>query len=70
MLSVSSASDTSSSSSVNGESFYLHNPQEVIYNRVKDLFDTQSSRQSSHNQQSMSALTGEFITILIRKFFY
>lgn len=60
-VSVSSASDSSSTSSVNGESFYLHNPQEVIYNRVKDLFDnSQSSRQSPHPQPPLSALTGKF----------
>ncbi|GAB0094028.1 uncharacterized protein DMENIID0001_092390 [Sergentomyia squamirostris] len=29
--------------SISGESFYLHDPQEVIYNRVKDLFDSDSS---------------------------
>ncbi|CAG9829148.1 unnamed protein product [Diabrotica balteata] len=38
-------------SSGNGESFYLHNPQEVIYNRVKDLFE------STQRQQGLSALT-------------
>ncbi|KAJ8956634.1 hypothetical protein NQ318_013988 [Aromia moschata] len=31
--------------------FYLHNPQDVIYNRVKDLFESSSQR------QSLSALT-------------
>lgn len=35
-----SSSSESSVSSTNGESFYLHNPQEVIYNRVKDLFES------------------------------
>lgn len=33
-----SSTPTSPSGSVSGESFYLHDPQEVIYNRVKDLF--------------------------------
>lgn len=28
--------------SISGESFYLHDPHEVIYNRVKDLFDSDS----------------------------
>lgn len=50
--SASSASETSSNESVNGESFYLHNPQEVIYNRVKDLFETPQ-------RQPLSALTGK-----------
>ena len=36
--------------SISGESFYLHDPQEVIYNRVKDLFDSDSS--SVHNSNS------------------
>ncbi|XP_074032071.1 espin protein forked isoform X2 [Leptinotarsa decemlineata] len=50
--SASSSSESSvSGGSVNGESFYLHNPQEVIYNRVKDLFETKEQR------QSLSALT-------------
>ncbi|XP_060522541.1 uncharacterized protein LOC132699708 isoform X2 [Cylas formicarius] len=44
--SASSCSETSSNDSINGESFYLHNPQQVIYNRVKDLFDTNGRRQS------------------------
>ncbi|XP_008197099.2 ankycorbin isoform X1 [Tribolium castaneum] len=48
--SASSASETSSNESVNGESFYLHNPQEVIYNRVKDLFE-------APQRQPLSALT-------------
>ncbi|XP_050498332.1 espin isoform X1 [Diabrotica virgifera virgifera] len=46
-----SSSSESSVSSGNGESFYLHNPQEVIYNRVKDLFE------STQRQQGLSALT-------------
>lgn len=53
-FSVSSGSDSSSSESVNGESFYLHNPQEVIYNRVKDLFEASSPK------QPLSALTGNY----------
>lgn len=52
-FSISNSSDSGSSSgSVHGESFFLHNPQEVMYNRVKDLFDTPSQR------QPLSALTG------------
>lgn len=40
--------------SVSGESFYLHDPQEVIYNRVKDLFDSDSggSHKDSSNESS------------------
>lgn len=41
--------------SVSGESFYLHDPQEVIYNRVKDLFDSDSGgshKESSSNESS------------------
>lgn len=48
--------------SISGESFYLHDPQEVIYNRVKDLFDSDSSSvnnnypnsSSSHNRNATS----------------
>ncbi|KAK9883837.1 hypothetical protein WA026_002033 [Henosepilachna vigintioctopunctata] len=49
--SPSSSSESCSSGSINGESFYLHNPQEVIYNRVKDLF------QEPKQKQPLSALT-------------
>ncbi|XP_058063385.1 AF4/FMR2 family member lilli [Anopheles bellator] len=35
-----SSTPTSPSGSISGESFFLHDPQDVIYNRVKDLFDT------------------------------
>lgn len=42
---------TSPNGSISGESFYLHDPQEVIYNRVKDLFDsdTASNKDGSSN---------------------
>lgn len=42
---------TSPNGSISGESFYLHDPQEVIYNRVKDLFDsdTASNKDGSTN---------------------
>ncbi|CAH1129258.1 unnamed protein product [Ceutorhynchus assimilis] len=50
-----SASTCSESSSVGSESFYLHNPNEVakeiVYNRVKDLFDANGG-----DQRSLSAL--------------
>jgi hypothetical protein len=53
LFSASSASESSSNESVNeSESFYLHDPQEVIYNRVKDLFEATPQR------QPLSALTG------------
>ncbi|XP_055389695.1 probable serine/threonine-protein kinase cdc7 isoform X2 [Condylostylus longicornis] len=35
--------------SISGESFFLHDPQEVIYNRVKDIFDSDcSSNKDGH----------------------
>lgn len=42
--------------SVSGESFYLHDPQEVIYNRVKDLFDSDSG--GSHKESSNESSSG------------
>lgn len=51
-----SSSPTSPNGSVSGESFYLHDPQEVIYNRVKDLFDSDSS--SIKDVPATNALTG------------
>lgn len=51
---------TSPSESVSGESFYLHDPQEVIYNRVKDLFDSDSgSNKNSTAMTRPNALTGK-----------
>lgn len=48
----------SPSGSVSSESFYLHNPQEVIYNRVKDLFDSDGSQKDgSVNGGHQNALT-------------
>lgn len=46
--------------SVSGESFYLHHPQEVIYNRVKDLFDSDSggSQKESSNCSSNGDTNG------------
>lgn len=43
--------------SVSGESFYLHHPQEVIYNRVKDLFDSDSG--GSHKESSNCSSNGD-----------
>lgn len=57
-----SLSPPSPTGSVSGESFFLHDPQEVIYNRVKDLFDSDgsnkddSSRKGGHHARAM---TGE-----------
>lgn len=42
-----SMSPRSPSGSISGESFFLHDPQEVIYNRVKDLFSNQSTSNNS-----------------------
>lgn len=57
IFSTSISSESSSSGSINGESFYLHNPQEVMYNRVKDLFESSTTRQP----QALSALTGKLL---------
>lgn len=50
---------TSPSGSISGESFYLHDPQEVIYNRVKDLFDsdTGSNKEGSNGSGHPNAMT-------------
>lgn len=47
----------SPSGSVSSESFYLHNPQEVIYNRVKDLFDSDGSLKDGSVNGNQNALT-------------
>lgn len=47
---------SSPNGSVSGESFYLHDPQEVIYNRVKDLFDSDSG--ASNKESSAGSLNG------------
>lgn len=56
-----STTPTSPSGSVSGESFYLHDPQEVIYNRVKDLFDSDcsSSTKESPTMNHPNAMTGK-----------
>lgn len=44
--------------SVSGESFYLHDPQEVIYNRVKDIFDSDTgSQKEGSNGMLPNAMT-------------
>ncbi|KAM7346367.1 uncharacterized protein ACRADG_006329 isoform 2-T2 [Cochliomyia hominivorax] len=53
----------SPSGSMSGDSFFLHDPQEVVYNRVRDLFDSDSSsvkhsnpqKQHHHQKQSPSS---------------
>ncbi|XP_044739006.1 espin [Chrysoperla carnea] len=50
--SSSAASTHSGSDSNSGESFYLHNPQEVIYNRVKDLFESSPIQNNSISSPS------------------
>ena len=56
-----SVTPTSPSGSVSGESFYLHDPQDVIYNRVKDLFDSDcsSSIKDVPTVNHPNALTGK-----------
>lgn len=46
------ATPPSPGGSISGESFYLHDPQEVIYNRVKDLFDSDGSQKDGSNNGS------------------
>lgn len=41
--------------SISGDSFYLHDPHEVIYNRVKDLFDSDSG---GSNKESSNCSNG------------
>lgn len=54
-----SSTPPSPSGSVSGESFFLHDPQEVIYNRVKDLFDSDLSSSVKDERTSNSrAMTG------------
>lgn len=54
--------------SVSGESFYLHDPQEVIYNRVKDLFDSDSGgshKDSSNDSTAGAQLNGSQTSIIV-----
>lgn len=51
--------------SVSGESFYLHDPQEVIYNRVKDLFDSDSGASQKDNNPNDSSSTCTIIIFII-----
>ncbi|XP_055526663.1 uncharacterized protein LOC129719188 isoform X1 [Wyeomyia smithii] len=47
-----SSTPPSPSGSVSGESFFLHDPQEVIYNRVKDLFDSDLSTSTTKEERN------------------
>jgi hypothetical protein len=49
----------SPSESISGESFFLHDPQEVIYNRVKDLFDSDGSQHEDSSRKKANAMTGD-----------
>lgn len=40
------------SPSESGESFFLHDPQEIIYNRVKDIFDSDASTKDEITNQN------------------
>ncbi|XP_058444698.1 uncharacterized protein LOC131426185 isoform X2 [Malaya genurostris] len=52
-----SSTPPSPSGSVSGESFFLHDPQEVIYNRVKDLFDSDLSSTKDERAVNSRAMT-------------
>ncbi|XP_058817286.1 uncharacterized protein LOC131680582 isoform X2 [Topomyia yanbarensis] len=52
-----SSTPPSPSGSVSGESFFLHDPQEVIYNRVKDLFDSDLSSTKDERNVNSRAMT-------------
>lgn len=50
------------SPSDSGESFFLHDPQEIIYNRVKDIFESDTSLKeettvTTRNHHKMNAVT-------------
>lgn len=53
-----SMSPRSPTGSISGESFFLHDPQEVIYNRVKDLFSNPGGRVNGNSNRNV---TGELI---------
>lgn len=50
-----SSTPTSPNGSISGESFFLHDPQDVIYNRVKDLFESDCSSQREQNNTKMNS---------------
>ncbi|XP_025831863.1 formin-J isoform X1 [Agrilus planipennis] len=53
--STSSISDSSCGENIESESFYLHNPRELVYTRVKDIFERSGVRKSA--PATLSALT-------------
>ncbi|KRT85182.1 hypothetical protein AMK59_381, partial [Oryctes borbonicus] len=57
--SISSCDSSSGSGSIQSESFYLHNPGEVIYNRVKDLFETNSGKQQTQQSQQQQSIQSQ-----------
>lgn len=56
---------TSPSGSVSGESFYLHDPQEVIYNRVKDLFESDSASNKEGSTNSGNGIHPNAMTVQV-----
>lgn len=52
-----SLSPRSPSGSISGESFFLHDPQEVIYNRVKDLFSNPGGRTNGNANRNVTGKT-------------
>lgn len=54
------ATFTPPSPSDSGESFFLHDPQEVIYNRVKDIFESDNSvREEPTNRNNAMTVQAE-----------
>lgn len=58
-----SLSPRSPSGSISGESFFLHDPQDVIYNRVKDLFASQQT--GPQNGNANRNVTGKIFFIIL-----
>ncbi|XP_061497221.1 uncharacterized protein LOC4576088 isoform X1 [Anopheles gambiae] len=54
-----STTPPSPSGSVSGESFFLHDPQDVIYNRVKDLFDADITIKEDNVNNNRSIVLAE-----------
>ncbi|EAT42287.1 AAEL006165-PA, partial [Aedes aegypti] len=61
-----STTPPSPNGSVSGESFFLHDPQEVIYNRVKDLFDSDLSSTKDERTTNSRAMTGSQTTTTLK----
>lgn len=58
-----SVSPRSPCGSISGESFFLHDPQEVIYNRVKDLFSSSKGGGSGGGQKGGGGGGGRNVTV-------